>query len=518
MPDSPVSKLTTSLTLLHGAASYDAVPYQGQPVRAMHPSSLAAVAQLLGVRAAHPARARVLELGCSDGGHLLPLAEQLPGSACVGIDYSPVQIAMGQRRVDALKLSNVTLRAMSIADVPPDFGEFDYILCHGVFSWVPDAVRDRILDVCATHLAPDGIAYISYNCYPGWHLRHIVRDMMRYHALRFPSAEKQLQESRLILDFIANAPIGRQTEGYADFLKSEAELLKKLPDHYLFHEHLEDHCNPYYFQQFVEMARKRGLDYLAESRLAAMAPTRFGADTERALAAIATDLIELEQFMDFLRSRTFRETLLHRPGASRVPDYALDASRLPGLYVASPLRPVAQPLDLKQGVDQAFKTHADVPVNSSNPLVKAAILCLALAYPASIEFDALVDQALGQLAKHKVHHDYAVRDRASGALGRALLTMYASSDAVEIRAVPSPFRTSVAERPTASGYARLQSTEHEPITTRRHESARLDETARAVLRLLDGTRTVSEVARELSLDEAPTRAMVEQLGRTALLV
>ncbi|MFT3788164.1 MAG: class I SAM-dependent methyltransferase [Tepidisphaeraceae bacterium] len=205
--------------------------------------------------AADPRRCRVLELGCCDGGNLLPMAEQLPDATFVGIDYSAKQIDMGLERMRAAGLKNVDLRPVSIVDVTPDYGTFDYILCHGVFSWVPDFVRDRILDVCAKHLAPDGIAYISYNAYPGWHLRGIVRDMMRYHALRFPDPRRQTQEARLILDFVANFTAGPHTEGYGTFLKSEAELLRKLPDHYLFHEHLEENCNPYYFKDFISLAR-----------------------------------------------------------------------------------------------------------------------------------------------------------------------------------------------------------------------------------------------------------------------
>jgi SAM-dependent methyltransferase/methyltransferase-like protein len=502
----------------NGAESYDVVPYHGQPLRLTHPASLAAVRRLLGLRAADPHACRVLELGCSDGGNLLPMAEQLPGSTFVGVDYSPVQIDMAKRRAEQLGLSNASFHAISIADIPPDFGSFDYIICHGVFSWVPDLVRDRILDVSAKHLATDGVAYISYNCYPGWHFRSVVRDMMRYHAFRFPNPQKQTQEARLILKFVASATAGAHAEGYAAFLRSEAEMLDKLPDHYLFHEHLEEHCKPYYFHEFVSLAEKHRLKYLGESRLAAMAPTVFGKDAEEALAAISTNMIELEQFMDYLRSRSFRETLLHKPTGNAEPDYTLAPARLPGLFIASSLRPTADPLDLRPDVEQKFESRTKFPLSTTNALTKSALAILATEWPASVEFDALVDRALGQLQRYRVKHDYVSRDRAAAAIGQALLTIYTGSDAMEILAAPSPFTTRVAERPVASAYARLQSTEHEPITTRRHESTQLDETGRAVLRLLDGTRAIADVARDAGRDAAEAKQRVEQLAQSALLI
>ena len=99
-------------------------------------------------------RCRVLELGCTDGGNLLPMAATLPRSSFLGIDLSGRQIAAGQKMIERLGLENVELRQMDIADVGEDFGTFDYIICHGVYSWVPPPVQDKILEICARRLAP----------------------------------------------------------------------------------------------------------------------------------------------------------------------------------------------------------------------------------------------------------------------------------------------------------------------------------------------------------------------------
>src|SRR5262245_16820704 len=165
--------------------SYEEVPYESKPIPGSHPDSLATMAILCGMQPPPIDRCRVLELGCAAGGNLLPMAQTVPDGRFVGIDLSPRQVADGQALIDALGLTNLELRALSILDVGEDFGTFDYIICHGVFSWVPREVQDKILAICRRHLAPNGVAYVSYNTYPGWHLRGMVRDMLTYHARQF---------------------------------------------------------------------------------------------------------------------------------------------------------------------------------------------------------------------------------------------------------------------------------------------------------------------------------------------
>src|SRR5439155_10600404 len=123
------------------------------------------------------------------------------------------------------------------------------LICHGVFSWVPTAVREKILDICAKNLAPHGVAYVSYNTYPGWHMRGMIRDMMRYHAMRFTTPQNRTQQARALLDFLAQSV--RQDSPYSALLKSELEAVRHQADHYLYHEHLEDVNDPVYFHQFV---------------------------------------------------------------------------------------------------------------------------------------------------------------------------------------------------------------------------------------------------------------------------
>src|SRR5512140_943143 len=124
------------------AASYDDLPYGSRAVRESHPSLLAAVARLFGVDAPAPETARVLELGCAEGGNLLPMAVAAPGGRFLGVDFSIRQIEAGDARRGALGLENVVLRAADVAARGPEIGTYDYVVAHGLWSWVPEPVAE----------------------------------------------------------------------------------------------------------------------------------------------------------------------------------------------------------------------------------------------------------------------------------------------------------------------------------------------------------------------------------------
>lgn len=161
---------------------YDEVPYPGGVFPSTHPEHLATIASLYGMDPVPVDRCRVLELGCGFGANLLPMAFHYPQAKFVGIDLSGSSVARGQKDISALSLSNAELHHLDILDVGPDFGEFDYIISHGVFSWVPDIVRNKILAVFKANLSPQGVCYVSYNAYPYSHARNLARDMVLFHT------------------------------------------------------------------------------------------------------------------------------------------------------------------------------------------------------------------------------------------------------------------------------------------------------------------------------------------------
>src|SRR5512141_2176499 len=96
--------------------SYDAVSYPGGVFSQTHPDRLATIAALYGFPAAPPERCRVLELGCGDGGNLIPMAYVLPESTFLGLDSAGSAVARGREQIAALGLTNVTLEHVDLLD------------------------------------------------------------------------------------------------------------------------------------------------------------------------------------------------------------------------------------------------------------------------------------------------------------------------------------------------------------------------------------------------------------------
>jgi len=161
------------------ASAFDAVPYRHGAIPETHPARLGAIARMLGRPAAPPDACRVLDLGCAEGMNLLPLAERLPGSTFVGVDFSAGQLATAEQARRAAGIGNAHFVQADLREYEPEAGAYDYVIAHGVYSWVSAEIRERLLAVCARALAPEGVAYVSYNVYPAWGLLGGFREMLR---------------------------------------------------------------------------------------------------------------------------------------------------------------------------------------------------------------------------------------------------------------------------------------------------------------------------------------------------
>src|SRR5262249_6262531 len=222
-----------------------------------------------------------------------------------------------------------------IMDVDHNTGQFDYIICHGVYSWVPAEVRDKILAICSQNLAPNGIAYVSYNTYPGWHIRGMIREMMAYHVRQFSDPKERVQQARAFVEFLTQA-VGDPQTIYGGLLQIEADSLRKSSDTYIFHEHLEEVNRPVYFHEFAQSAAAHGLQYLAEAKPHLLSQS-LSVEAAKTLERIAGDLIAGEQYLDFVRNQTFRRTLLcHREVSLKRPPDPAQVQRLHATGLAQP--------------------------------------------------------------------------------------------------------------------------------------------------------------------------------------
>jgi methyltransferase-like protein/predicted O-methyltransferase YrrM len=460
--------------------SYDEIPYASNVFHYSHPDRLATMAALLGVRAPAVDRCRVLELGCGTGSNLIPMALALPEGRFVGIDLSSRQVGMGREVAGALGLTNLDLKPLSILDVGADFGPFDYILCHGVYSWVPPEVQDKILRICKEHLAADGVAYVSYNTYPGWHLRAMTREMLRYHAEQFPDAAEKVAQARALLDFLIETA-GPPDSLYGVLLRSEGQLLAAAPDSYLFHEHLEAVNAPVYFHEFAARAAAKGLQYLGEARPLPL-PNNLTPQARETLEGMAADRIQAEQYLDFVRNRMFRWTLLCH---AAVPLRAPSARPVRGMYVTGVPRSGDGEIDLGPEAALEFHSSSGASLSTRNPLLKAALLGLARAWPRAVPFPELLAATQELLARAGA--EAPAGEAADDGLADALLQCFLIG-LVELNVQPPRFVAAVSERPVACPLARLQAADGERVANRRHRMILLGEFERQILRRLDGSR------------------------------
>ncbi len=474
--------------------SYDLIPYPSYSFPQTHPDRLAVIATLLGLQPPPVEHCRVLELGCAAGSNLIPMAEELPQSTFVGIDLSRTQIDEGRKAIAELALANIDLRHQSILDFEPGSEMFDYILCHGVYSWVPSDVQEHILAIARHSLQPNGVAYVSFNTLPGWHMRGMIRDMMLYHGRRFADPREQIAQARSLLDFLVSS-VDTQQNPYGQFLRSELESLRQSPDAYLFHDHLEENNTPIYFHQFIERAAVHELRYLADVELSAMHLPNFPEKVGQVLQRVCNDLIQLEQYLDFLRNRTFRQTLLCH--ARHSPNYRLNPGILDRFYIGSPLQPVSSRPNLHSSIREDFRRPSGSFAFSNSPIAKAALVLLGEAWPRFLSFEELCSQARAKLGDVATPNA-AIHAEDKQQVGQTLLKFYAmAGDMVELRLRPLQVSTQPGPKPLARALARWQARTGRSATNLKHASVNLDEFGRQVLLRLDGQRTRQETVREL---------------------
>ena len=375
-------------------AAYDAVPYESHAFPQTAPGRLAAVAYLLGLDALDVSTARVLEIGCAAGGNLIPFALSHPQAQVVGIDLSPVQVDHGRRRVQSLGLANLELLQGDVASMDlAGLGQFDFIICHGVYSWVPENVQEAILTAFHTMLAPGGVAYISYNVYPGWKAKEIVRDAMLLRGGDRVSPDEKLSYARGMIDFFEE--VAPADSVVAKALADYRAISSTVGDAYVLHEYLEPFNKPCYFLEFGRRADPHRLTYLGDAQVQTMFAKNYG---EKISAPLLKECghsqVLVEQYLDFFGNRTFRQSLLvHSERAPQI-TYNPDRSRYARLHFAAFMPPV----DGETRLDDSAQDYGGAwTVSTQDPVVKAAFDALNDRWPWTLTRNELLDLVRARL-------------------------------------------------------------------------------------------------------------------------
>lgn len=293
---------------------YSELGYKSMPFPYTTPATLEAYAALVGVSAPNPKTARVLELGATYGGNIISQALFNPDATFVGIELSQEQVEKGNEVIANAGLANVSLIQSDIASIGSEIGTFDYIIAHGVYSWVDDGVKDALLRLIDEHLAEDGIAYISYNTYPGWHTMEEVRQLMMFSnrdKTQFNHKEKVLHGKTI------GSIVGSQILKYDNLKERNSKFLGALrsvmqkDEYYVGHDHLEPNNDPVYFYQFNDHLEAHKLAYLCDADLTLSMVRSFDADIADTLDKLAlNDHVAQEQYLDFMLDTTFRKSII----------------------------------------------------------------------------------------------------------------------------------------------------------------------------------------------------------------
>ncbi|MDW8323208.1 MAG: methyltransferase regulatory domain-containing protein [Burkholderiales bacterium] len=486
--------------------SYDAIPYEGIPITETYVEQLAAIGRLFGLATADPRACRVLELGCAEGGNLIPMAFYLPDCRFVGLDLSVRQIEAGQRLIDALGLPNVTLLHRDVAAGAEDLGQFDYVIAHGLFSWVPADTRAALLALVRRCLAPHGLAYVSWNALPGWHTRAMMRAMLLQYTRTEQAPRARLQAAH---DFLARfgPALVEESGELAPLLKAEVEYLRRAPPSYVYHEYLAEVNEPMLFADFVQLVHAHGLEYVADAELYTLLPHTLGEAGQDVVADLDDRLARI-QAMDFLRARRFHRSLLTHVEAPV--QAAPDLEALRGLAFHADLSSEEE-IDLAEASPQVFATASGARYSVRHPLAKAALMLLATAYPDSLAYPELYTAAAALVAEYGT----AEAAQEEPALARALLDLIAYNvvrPAVNARR----FDASPGDRPCAHGLARAQlALGQDCLASVRHTAVQLDAEGRRLLALCDGTRDLAALtaAMEPLLPQEYTAAAREACAR-----
>ncbi|MBT3219174.1 MAG: methyltransferase domain-containing protein, partial [Proteobacteria bacterium] len=452
-----------------------------------HPDRMHTIGTLYGMSPTVVERCRVLELGCGAGENLVPMSVFCPESTFVGYDLSGDAIAAALSRVEKLNLANLHFHQGDICAMPKDIGLFDYIICHGVYSWVPRRVRLAIFDIIKKHLAPQGLAFVSYNTLPGWHLRNVARTLFRYHGEQFDDPIEQVKQGRLLLNFIGNS-LQEDDTPWSRVMGHAVRLMEQSEDEYLYHDFFAPVNEPILFKDFLRQARDAELEYVADAEFNSLKTLTLPGPLQEMLDRLSADIESSEQYLDLVSGTSFRRSLLCHRGVSL--NRTLGWTALEELNVRMVGTCDEGSVDLNEPQPVEFTSKNDELVTVGSPLAQAALFVVMASRPRSLPFEEVFERACDLV-------DEVKDDESRQKLGGNLLTCYRAG-LVDLHGRQVACASAVVDQPRAHDFVRSECwTDVEYVTNPHHEIIGMEPFAREMLRLADGTNTHGDLVEGL---------------------
>jgi SAM-dependent methyltransferase len=470
------------------ASLYDQVCYHGTAVANTAPAHLALCSAWHGGPRPPLDEYRAVELGCGDGANLVALAFYNPGCTFVGVDSSRVEFDRARAAARELGVENVRFIHRDVRELEDELGAFDYAIAHGLYSWVPDDAREAILAFCRRRVAPEGLAYVSYNAQPGWATRRLVRETL----LASPAVREAALEDRAwrAMELAARLLEDMPSREYAHavLLSGELERVRDGKPFYVLHEYLADVNDGFWLGEFVQRARRQGLDYVADAQFCRW-EGHVPAELRESLSARGLDAVEREETADLLGNRYFRASILRRDDA---PPGMIDRQELmEELYAATSLAAQSDPFDLREGVVERFTGGGGTEVTLDGAVTKAAVVLLSAQWPAGIRMPDLCARASALLAAHGI-------DAPADGPARLLddLAELFEAGQADFRLREPAFELTVPANPRAHALARAEAARGDVLTTPYHLPLPFGPEAMALVRGADGSRSLDALRRE----------------------
>ena len=328
-------------------------------------------------------------------------------------------------------------------------------------------------------LAPDGVAFVSYNAMPGGHLRLAMREMLLHRLEGVEGVEARLAAAKGALRAFAEADPNEEPIAVA--MRKLAAAMADRPDEVLHHDELGEVYAPQTVGEVAAAASAEGLAWLGDAGLGRLADGFAGATDEAALRAVQT--------ADYVEGRFFRQSLFVRAGAAPARIFA--AERVADLFAACR---AAKEGETGYALDVARFDVGDAPLREG--------------------LDRLIARWPGRLRCGELFDDPPHLQALFGLFDAGL---------IELHATDAPFALEAGERPLASSLARMQLALGWPaISTLDHRTLAMpDPRARAFLTLLDGTRDRGALERDWAAaghaDDVPVEAALDMTAAAALL-